>query len=1127
MDPLHQQILDGLAGELNPQVFEDCAADLLRDTFPSLVPVRGGHDAGMDGAIADGEGEAFPLICTTRQDFKRNLVESLDSYVRQGGRRRKAVFATCREITPEARRRLEEAARERGFILVQAVDRQGMAQRLHWSPRWLKDLLGLSAAPSALSAVPWSRRPLIDLELVGREDDLAWLRSTPRDLILAGEPGSGKTFLLLHRIREGWSGLFLVPDRGEVARALVEQRPAAVIVDDSHLRPQVLEMLRHLRSEMDADFSLVATTWTWEKDYEAVAAALPGAEVRKLHPLPRYQILEIFERAGIWVPDDLSRDALLRELVDQAANKPGLAATIAHLWKRGAWDEILNGRALQRDVLAAFGPVGKDVEDLLAAFSLGGDRGMRLEAVQQYLGLSFPEIRGKAAALAAGGVLSEGRDDALLVLPRRLRTSLLRTVFFPDSPPRSQYLSLLDKVPSFAEAIKEIAAVRQAGASVPGICDLVLQAGTGEESARAAWRLLAESSGGEASWVRENYPGDLLDIGSSLLENIPSSVIPRLLDRAAEEVQARERESRAIHLLRAWIQELHPSQTSEALRRRELVARAAKHFLAEGGDLGMGVHAISLALAPNQKWSSRDPGLGTTVKLWSALLPIEGLRRIEDLWVGVKDAIPTLNRPALQHLENALWDWMHPSNAVMGAEVTDEAKREMPAFALRVVRDLVPLAQSSPGLSARLARLAERLGEMLPVELDPVFDLLYPESYVEAEPARQAARQEALGELACEWERLGTDRAIEQLAWYESEAERIGHCWPRGSQEVCRQLAERTADPRPWLEALIECSIGSTFVSPFLDRLVREHREGWIEVADRCLTLDRYRFAAIEAVLKKSDSPPALVARALDRAMEWPEAIEGLALRREIPAQNLLAALRHPSWEVALAAAVGEWYVGKEDGVRAEFLTDWRSAILRAHGTEAHSGFRYWLEIILAEDADLALDWLRARLQDSDLPTCFLGGPFAAAVQALRSEQRAQLIRELPSVPILDSLLPKLVGRDADLYRRLLAREELSEFHLAPLGGKPDEAWTGLALPALGAGYTTERVAEAAIWPAGGHLLSGSGLDYWESWRPAFVWLESHPRSELREVGRQGRKIVEDYILRAQAKEDRIALRGI
>lgn len=52
-DPLYRQIVERLNGELDPQTFEDCAASLLRLTHLGLVPIRGGGDAGMDGAIAD------------------------------------------------------------------------------------------------------------------------------------------------------------------------------------------------------------------------------------------------------------------------------------------------------------------------------------------------------------------------------------------------------------------------------------------------------------------------------------------------------------------------------------------------------------------------------------------------------------------------------------------------------------------------------------------------------------------------------------------------------------------------------------------------------------------------------------------------------------------------------------------------------------------------------------------------------------------------------------------------------------------------------------------------------------------------------------------------------------------
>jgi hypothetical protein len=1122
MDPLHQQILDRLAGELDGRVFEDCACDLLRDVYPGLAPVRGGRDAGMDGAIADGEGEAFPLICTTREDFHRNLVESLDSYLASGRRRRKAVFATSQAITPTKRRGLEDAAQERGFALVQIVDRHGMAQRLYRSPRWLRQLLGLSGAPSALSVVPRSRRPLLELVPVGREEDLEWIRSTPGDLVVAGEPGSGKTFLLAHLIRSGWNALFLVDEeRGEVKRALLEQRPDAVVVDDAHVRPGALDMLHQMRVEMEAGFSLVATTWTWENDRDRVAAALPDAQIRELRLLPRHQILAIFQQAGVRESDEL-----LRELVDQAANKPGLAATIAHLWKRGAWQEILEGRALHQEVLAAFGNAGEDVEDLLAALSLGGDRGMGLEPVQRFLRLSRPAIRRQAAALAAGGVLGVENGEALSVWPRRLRTSLLRTVFFSGAASRHDLRQLLAEAPNFAEAVQEIAAVRQAGANVPEIRELVLEAGSSEESAIMAWRRLAEAGEEEARWVLEQYPGDLLEIAYVLLEMIPSEVIPRLLDRATEEATAREREGQAMSLLRHWIQERPPDQ-EEALRRRERLARAAKRFLEEDGDLGTGVHGICLTLTPNQSWSSRDPGLGNTVRHWSALLPLDGLHRIAKLWEEVRDAIPALDRAAWRHVESALWNWMYPSNAAPHAPVPEDAGREMPELALRVLGDLIPLAQTSPGLRSRLARVAAKLHASLPIELDPVFELLYPESYVKSEPADEAARQGALRELAGEWERLGPREMGGRLAWYEAEAERIGYGWPRGSQQLCRLFAERVSEPRPWLEALVDSHLAGTFASPFLERLVRERHSDWEQVAERCLELDAYQFEAVEAILTLPGAPPSLVAKALDRAAAWPVTVDTLAARREIPAETLRAALRHPRWEIALAAAVGEWYAGKKTGVRTEFLAAWREAILKAPADSSRTELQHWLGTILAGDPDLALDWLRARLRDPEPATFFLSGPFASAVEALRYEQRAQLVGEMPAIPIIRFLLPPIVRQEPELYKQLLTVVWLRDYHLAPLAGKPDGPWIELAQLALEAGHPPERIAEAAVWGPGGHFFAGPSVDYWEEWAQAFAALEDHPRAEMREVGSRGRQIIGLDLQRARARQEQINLRGM
>src|SRR5690554_5434085 len=102
-DPFYGDIIRGLTQKLDHELFERAAASLLRDTFTGLVPIRGGTDHGMDGAIADGKGTPFPLVSTTDDDAIGNLRKSLSSYLANEGTRRRVVFATPRHLTPARR----------------------------------------------------------------------------------------------------------------------------------------------------------------------------------------------------------------------------------------------------------------------------------------------------------------------------------------------------------------------------------------------------------------------------------------------------------------------------------------------------------------------------------------------------------------------------------------------------------------------------------------------------------------------------------------------------------------------------------------------------------------------------------------------------------------------------------------------------------------------------------------------------------------------------------------------------------------------------------------------------------------------------------------------------------------
>ena len=382
-DPFHQQILDALGRHLDPQVFEACMTDLLREVFPGLVPVPGGNDAGMDGAVAQVEGEPFPLVCTTGEDVHGNLAASLDSFLKRGLSSRKVIVATSRTLTPSETRSLFELATEKGFTLRQVVERSAVAFLLYRDTVWCKRLLGLTGQPSALSVVPPSRRPLVEIQLRGREEAIEWLRTTSGDRIVVGEPGSGKTYLFQSLIRSGWPALFLVSDdETATANAIREQSPGVVIVDDAHVIPERLVRLRRLREERQAEFDIVAATWPGAcDDVREALESPPESRILKLDLLTRNQILEIFHELEVRPQDDI-----LRDLVTQAANKPGLAVTIALLWKQGDWQKILDGTVLKRTIFTLFkGLTGSETADVLAAFSLGGSRGMSLEAVSGFL----------------------------------------------------------------------------------------------------------------------------------------------------------------------------------------------------------------------------------------------------------------------------------------------------------------------------------------------------------------------------------------------------------------------------------------------------------------------------------------------------------------------------------------------------------------------------------------------------------------------------------------------------------------------------------------------------------------------------------------------------------------------
>jgi hypothetical protein len=159
-DPLHDAIARAIDQPLDGNLFERCAADLLREFYPTLRPVEGGDDAGMDGLGELSDGEPFFLVSTVGKDLLGNLKRNVQSYLDAGGDRCVVVIATTRKVRGQRRFALSRHLQEQfGVRLHDVHDRAVFIGLLQRNSRWRKDLLGLPGEARALTRLPATEAP--------------------------------------------------------------------------------------------------------------------------------------------------------------------------------------------------------------------------------------------------------------------------------------------------------------------------------------------------------------------------------------------------------------------------------------------------------------------------------------------------------------------------------------------------------------------------------------------------------------------------------------------------------------------------------------------------------------------------------------------------------------------------------------------------------------------------------------------------------------------------------------------------------------------------------------------------------------------------------------------------------
>jgi hypothetical protein len=1086
-DPFYNQIVSGLKGSLDEANFEACAVELIRADGFAIVPVKGGADGGMDGAVADGDSEAYPLVVTTSNRCVENLRKNLNQYVNTGGKNRKVIFATSQALSPKKQKTLREATAELGFTMVQIYEQAGIAARLYRDSAWCKELLHLTGEPSALSIIPLSNRPIADYDLIGREKIYNWMTDTKGDKLIAGEPGSGKT-ALLSKFAQKNIALFVVDnDKTKIANAVRQQKPDYIIVDDAHVDPNFLKLLAHLRNEIRAEFKIIATCWTGDVETVSEILQIPSSHTLELERLTRDQMVKVVEVAGI-------RDVtwLVREIITQSEGLPGLAVTLTNLCLQGDIKQIHTADALSRTVMQFYTKhIEKSVQDILAAFSIGGAAGMSKSNIGQILTIPPMELRQILATLATGGVVTQvGFDtDTLMVRPAALRHALIRDVFFSGASalPQAILEQLLEKTPNTIETTRELIHVKARRGNVPQ--HLLQYRLINLPTSWELWEAYASLGFNEANWVLDNFADTIVKFAFAVLENSPQRAIPRLLSEAIGDNRLlNANPEHPLRRIQDWVHK--PYSGTEPIKRRKILLESAEEWLLSENDVAVGYKALLYAVNPSFEFHTSDPGSGNTFNLYSGYLTVTELVELQAFWkriILLSEKIRVTDwKPFLELLDK--WDYPHLQHSEDVGDV-------MRTFSKTIAQDIMTAAANKPSVIYELKKLFK-----LPINQIREYEVLFPtKDYNENWGEQDAKWSEDVKNLANEWKERKPQVNVEFLADIEYEMSQARHVHPRLTPSLCYFLAETTTLHIEYVKAIINAGLKSDLLSPFLNKIIGQ--AGWEEIIKTCMQNSHFKAIAVQIIITTPNMPESLISQALSSLSDFPQLIEYRYLLDKIPNGLIIRLLTYSDKTVASTVAFAEWQHQPNRKVRDWLRKEWEAAILQSKDD-------YWLSEIFKSESNLAFQWLKQNLYSQEFKSYLYDETVRTAIASLSIVERQELLVNLPKGWHYYDVVTQLIGDEIELYSLLLKIDSLKEFHLTPLYKDINDVWQAQAKLAEANGYTVKEIVARTITPIGVvQTWTGRLSEQWKAWVEKFKALQANPDSVIRDIAIAGTEI--------------------
>lgn len=1070
-DELYEKIVSKLSGSLDGDLFEECAVDLLQQMYPSLVPNRGGSDDGQDGYFPSLRGENGPLVCTTSERVADNLRKNLKRYIETGHNGHSAVLATSRPLTQAQKNRLDTVAKKEGFELVAVHEQSDFANRLYRDRVWLKKLLGLESNQQALSIFPVTSRPVISTLVRGREDLMDWLNRPTGDVLIVGQPGSGKTFAV-QDFAAKHDGLFVVSNNADQIIAEVrDKHPVLLIVDDAHQRVELLQSLRQMRQDAGADYRIVATSWLSHRNEIRECLVLGDDSVFELRLLSRDTMVQIINDCGVAGPD-----SLVSELVTQAEGKPGLAATLSQAVLRDGVRNVYVGETLGKHLDSLLrSEVGTEAMRLLAVAALGGDSGISLSAAATILDIPPLSVQDCVRDLAFGGVIKEVAQDRISVRPPPLRPYLVKQRFFGAGANVDPY-SYLNRYPNMSDVAGVILGAALTGGKVDEERLYRLIEETGPPSLFGNYARLGHA---EAEQVLAEHPKEALQVARELLDIYPEGILPLMLDAAVTD--NRPMNSYPEHPMRvigSWCKDMDYNN-AVVIENRDKLLGALAVWNGWPSQERVAAQALAAAFTPRIECLRSDPGSGTNVTFMFGHLATKGLRRLIDLLRSSKGYFMVSGVEGLNELIGLLHDWTY--EMPMPGETIDADQHSLMQQGASIILDYIgEAATDHPGIQARLKQYAHELGQETTCKGDVEYETIFPLREGGSLTWKQVEEQqrEASLLLAANYVRLSPTDVIRRLTRYSSEARDTGTAWPNYMSDIVSYLADHVSNLGEWARSSVRQSDDVDLSYPLLARYYSVEPTEAEALLTEAFDHPSHRSSAARVIIMRFPADGALWNKAYQvlKEMNMGWWVYGVVARREVGDQTILALLDHPSDRVAMMAAAA-FEQACDGAIPPSFLNAWEAALIGCPLTGSPDDSM--VGTALKRHPDATVRWLMARAaEDGQQNEDTLVDMAKTLIPGLSQDQRREVIRALRDTSSSRLLAGPLVGDDPHLFQCLLDNRNAAAYRLHVLSNVAGPVWRTFVEIAVKNGLDDASIESACTrlsdgWtgPASQHLL--------------------------------------------------------